>query len=486
MRPQHGQAISLAVLATFVCSVGAQERQTEIRVRAVENGVTTAIVAKGHPPVKQTILERMNTYHVPGVSVAVIHGYQIEWAKGYGVMDRSTNEPVGTETLFQAGSISKPVAAAAAMKLVADGKLALDEDVNLKLRSWKVPESDFTKGEKVTLRRILSHSAGLTVHGFPGYQAGAPVPGLLDVLNGLSPANTPPIRVDAVPGSIWRYSGGGYTVLQLLLTDVTGESFPDLMKRLVLSKAGMSGSTYQQPLPETGRRLAATGHNAAGAPVAGKSHVYPEMAAAGLWTSPSDLARFGIEIQKSREGRSNLILGKASVAEMLKVQKGEWGLGFELRPDSQTPRFLHGGADEGFRAQCIFGFDGEGAVVMTNSDNGSALAYEIIQSIADAYGWRNMAPKERETVTLDSTALESFAGQYQSPQLGMANMRVEGDHLVVSSAVFSNMRFYAASPTKFFPLTGNFPDLTFEKNERGEVIGAAAGEIKARKVPGAK
>lgn len=486
MLSRNVRLLPIVLLALFAGSARAQERQTEIHIKAVESALRTAVVPKGYPPTRWAIVERMKTYHVPGVSVAVIHGYQVEWAKGYGVMDRSTNEVVGTETLFQAGSISKPVAAVAAMKLVEDGKLALDEDVNLKLRSWKIPENELTKTQKVTLRRILSHSAGLTVHGFPGYPGGGAIPRLLDILDGRSPANTPPIRVDAVPGSLWRYSGGGFTVMQLLLTEVTGESFPELMERFILDKAGMSHSTYEQPLQEASRRFAATGHNAAGLPVAGKYHTYPEMAAAGLWTTPSDLARFGIEIQKSREGRSNLILSKRSVADILSPQKSDWGLGFELKPDPQTPRFLHGGADEGFRAQCIFGFDGEGAVVMTNSDNGSALAYEILQSVASVYGWRNMAPRERESIALEPTVLEAFAGRYQSPQLGMASMRVESGHLVVTSAVFSDMEFYPASATKFFPLTGNFPDLTFVKNERGEVVGVSAGEMKATKVAGAK
>jgi CubicO group peptidase (beta-lactamase class C family) len=483
---RHARALAIVLPALFCGFADGQDRQTEAHIQAVESKLTTAVVPKGHTLPPRTIAERMKTYGVPGVSVAVIHGYRLEWAKGYGVMDRSTNEAAGTDTLFQAGSISKPVAAAAAMKLLEDGRLALDEDVNAKLRSWKVPENEFTRTEKVTVRRILSHSAGLTVHGFPGYAAGGAVPGLADILDGRSPANTPPIRVDTVPGSIWRYSGGGFTVLQLLMTDVTGNRFPELMDRLVLSKLGMNRSTYEQPLPEASRRFAATGYDAAGRPIAGKYHTYPEMAAAGLWTTASDLARFGIEIQKSREKRSNLVLKQQSVAEMLRPQQGAWGLGFELRPDSAAPRFLHGGADEGFRAQCIFGFDGEGAVVMTNSDNGSALAFEVIQSIASVYGWRDMAAKERDSIMLEREILESFGGRYQSPQLGMASMRVEGDHLVVSSAVFHDLEFYPASATKFFPLTGNFPDLSFVKNERGEVTGVSAGEMRATKVASAK
>jgi CubicO group peptidase (beta-lactamase class C family) len=485
MRRQCARHLLVGFAALWAASAIAQERQPDAQTRAVETGLTPVVIAKGHVPARWSIVERMKAYHVPGASVAVVHGYRIDWAKGYGVRDQGTGEPVTAETLFQAGSISKPVAAAAALRLVEQKRLLLDRDVNLDLRSWKVPENEFTTSEKVTLRRLLSHSAGLTVHGFPGYASGAPVPRLVDVLDGKSPANTPAVRVDATPGSIWRYSGGGYTVMQLLLADVTGETFPELMERLVLRQAGMKQSTYEQPLPEKARPLAATGYNAAGAPIPGKYHTYPEMAAAGLWTTPSDLARFGIEIQKSREGRSTLI-EKESAVEMLRVQKGTWGLGFELLPDPQTPRFLHGGADEGFRAQFIFDANGDGAVVMTNSDNGSDLAREIIQSIAAAYGWRNMAPKERETVRLETAALESFAGRYQSPQLGIATMRVQNDHLVISSAVFSDMDFYPASSKVFFPLAGGLPEITFVRDERGNVVGAAAGPIQATKIQSAK
>lgn len=470
---------SLAVLAILAGAAGAQ---TEARIKAVENGLTTAVVAKGHPSVPKTIEDRLKTYHVPGVSVAVIHGYKIDWAKGYGVMDLATKEAVRTDTRFQAGSISKPVAAVAAMKLVEEGKLALDEDVNRKLQSWKVPDNDFTKRQKVTLRRIMSHSAGLSVHGFPGYQADAAVPSLVEVLDGRPPANTPPIRVDVEPGSIWRYSGGGYTVMQRLMTDVTGEAFPALMSRLVLGRIGMADSTYEQPLPPALRKRAATGYTATRAPIPGKYHTYPEMAAAGLWTTPSDLARFGIEIQNSRTGGSNSILTKPSVSEMLTVQKGEWGLGFTLTTNSPTPRFSHGGADEGFRAECVFDFNGDGAVVMTNSDNGSSLAREIIQSVGAAYGWRNMVPRQREAIALDFAALQKFAGQYQSPQLGLATLRVEGDHLLGSSAAFTDLEFYPLSAVKFFPLTGGFPEITFIKNAQGEVTGATTGEITATRV----
>lgn len=221
----------------------------------------------------------MSAYRVPGVSIAIIHNGSIEWAQGFGAAQVGGG-PVTTETLFQAGSISKPVAAMAALHLVEKGTLALDSDVNQALTSWKIPASAAAPGAVVTLRELLSHTAGLTVHGFPGYAAGTPIPTLVQVLDGEKPANTAPVRLEAAPGSRWKYSGGGYTVMQQLLLDVSHQPFPKLMHDTVLAPIGMTRSTYEQPLPTELRSGAATPYKANGAPVEGGFHIYPEMAAA--------------------------------------------------------------------------------------------------------------------------------------------------------------------------------------------------------------
>jgi CubicO group peptidase (beta-lactamase class C family) len=204
------------------------------------------------------VAAQMRDHGIVGLSLAIIDDGKIIKARGYGFTDKSGKTPITTSTLFQAGSVSKSVAALGALRLVEQGQLALDEDVNAKLQTWKVPENEFTKDEKVTLRRLLSHSAGLTVHGFPGYAVGSPVPTLVQVLDGEKPANTPAIRVDCVPGSQWRYAGGGYTVMQQLLIDVTGQPFPEFMQKSVLKPLGMAQSTYAQPLAQR------HGHNDAG------------------------------------------------------------------------------------------------------------------------------------------------------------------------------------------------------------------------------
>ena len=199
----------------------------------------------------------MGIYNVPVVSVAVIDNGKIEWAKGYGVRETETNLPVTVDTLFQSGSISKPVAAMAALKMVQNGSLSLDEDVNKRLVRWKMPENEFTKEQKVTLRRLLSHSAGVSVWGFGGYRADAKLlPDVPQILDGSAPANTKPVRVIEAPGSKWSYSGGGFTVVQLLMTDVSGKPFAELMEETVLKKLGMKSSTYQLLPPDTFQQVA--------------------------------------------------------------------------------------------------------------------------------------------------------------------------------------------------------------------------------------
>ena len=352
-------------------SVRPDDAAVEARIARVESGLLPAFVVAGQPLPAKPLAQRMTDLKTPGVSVAVINDGAIEWAKGYGVTETGTVTPVTAQTLFQAASISKPVAALAALRLVEQGKLALDEDVNAKLASWKVPENDFTKTEKVTLRRLLSHSAGLTVHGFGGYAADAPVPTLVQVLEGAKPANSDAVRVDVVPGTIWRYSGGGYTVAQLLMTDVTGRPFPDLMAELVLKPVGMTDSTYEQPLPEARRGAAASGHTSDGKLVPGRYHTYPEMAAAGLWTTPTDLAKFLLEIERARRGKS-AVLSQALALEMTTAQKPGYGLGLSLDGFGKMASFGHGGSNEGFKCQMTAFFEGgRGAVIMTNGDQGA-------------------------------------------------------------------------------------------------------------------
>ena len=373
----------------------------EERIRHVEAGLVSIPMGEGQAPLQFNLQQLMGALKVPGLSVAVIHDFNLAWVKAYGVTEAGTSTLVTPKTLFQAGSISKPVAATGAFYLVGHGKLSLEEDVNQELKTWKVPENEFTATQKVTLRRLLSHSAGLTVHGFPGYATDQPVPTLVQIFNGEKPANTAPIRVDLVPGSKFRYSGGGITIEQQLIMDVTGKPFPQFMHDTVLGPIGMSESTYQQPLPSALAAQAASGTRADGKVLPGKWHVYPEMAAAGLWTTPTDLAKFAIETALSKNGKSNRVLSEAMTRQMLTPQIDDVGLGFFLGLGGNPNAFGHDGSDEGFQAILIMISDsGQGAAVMANSDNGIAVGQYLVNSIAREYGWKYTPPKSSAAVAL--------------------------------------------------------------------------------------
>ena len=275
------------------------------------------------------ITAEMARRQVPGLSLAIIQDGKIQ-ARAYGVLEQGSTRPVTTETLFQAGSISKPVAAAGALRLVEQGKLSLDAPVNDYLTGWKVPANRFTATRPVTLAGILSHTAGLTVHGFPGYAVNTQVATVRQVLDGAPPANTAPIRVDTTPGSIWRYSGGGYTVMQQMVADVTGRPFPEVLRESVLLPFGMTSSSYAQPLPAELAARTAAGYYQDRSLVEGRWHLYPEMAAAGLWTTATDLARFAVGIQETLAGRSPAVLSQAMARRMTTEVMGGYGLGLAL------------------------------------------------------------------------------------------------------------------------------------------------------------
>ena len=249
-----------------------------------------------------TLQQVMEQFHVPGVSVAVIKDFKIDWAKGYGVADVETGTRVDADTLFQAASISKPVAAMAAVRAVQDGRFSLDQDINTILKSWKLPDSEFTRGHPVTPRALMSHTSGLgDGFGFPGYHPSAPRPTLVEILNGSQPSNVGAVLMERPPFTAEKYSGGGVTLMQLAMTDALGRPYPEIMQSLVLGPIGMTNSAYEQPL--LGRRAIGTRRartTARGLAMDAKWHVYPELAAAGLWTTPTDLAKFAIEVQQTR------------------------------------------------------------------------------------------------------------------------------------------------------------------------------------------
>jgi CubicO group peptidase (beta-lactamase class C family) len=365
-------------------------------IATIETHITpTGASAEARAP--RTLTARMAELKVPGVSVAFIENGKVTWTRAYGVGAAGGTQTVTPDTLFQAASMSKAFAATAALRLVDQGKLNLDKDVNGYLKAWKVPASPYTTDQKVTLRRIFSHTAGLTVGGFPGYQAGKPVPSLVQMLDGTAPANTPPIRSFEAPGGAFAYSGGGYLVGQLAIVEAGGKPYPELLDQLVLRPAGMRQSTFQQPLPQALIGRSASGHDAKGAVIPGGRNSYPEYAAAGLWTTPSDYGRFLIALQDSYAGRPHALLSPASAKTMMTSVDANYGLGLALGRQGGHPFIQHGGGNAGFQCNAFAFLDGsrQGFVVMTNGDAGGALASEITRALVAAYGWGEQDPATR-------------------------------------------------------------------------------------------
>jgi CubicO group peptidase (beta-lactamase class C family) len=466
-------SIALVCIVGFPISQNLPASAQDDRIARIENHLLPAVVIRGQPVPAMTVAERMAHYSVPGVSVAFFDHGHIAWTRVYGFADPAAKARVTPDTLFQAGSISKPVSALAMLRLVQEGKLNLDEDVNLKLRAWKVPDNEFTKEQKVTLRRIVSHSAGLTVHGFPGYASGEPLPTVLQILNGERPANSPSIRVDTVPGTVWRYSGGGYVILQLLLTETTGKPYPQIVDELVLKPAGMTHSTYVQPLPPNFTPFALP-YGPSGEPLKGGPYTYPEMAPAGLWTTPSDLAKLAIEVSNEYLGKSSKILSQNTVIQVLTRQKDDWGLGFALVNSGSTLRFGHNGANAGFRCDLeAYAASGQGIAIMTNSDRGGPFLTEYLRAVASEYGWPDFQPSERSLATVDHVLLSAYAGDYRAGGVGNLRVTIKDAKLFVQAGTLGPdpQELFPESENQFFLSQSQDISFTFEKDAKGSISG---------------
>lgn len=472
----HSQAKAPSASEVSV-SVKPRAQGEDEGIWAIENQLIPPFLGKNHPVSQRGVLSRMKELKVPAVSIAVVRNTQLSWAKAYGVATVSSGRPATPQTLFQAASLSKPVAAATALTLVQDRRIALDEDVNQKLTSWKIPAADTNMFRKVTLRRLLSHSAGLTVEGFPGYTSDKPLPTLRQILDGQAPANTAPVRLQLEPGLQYRYSGGGYQVVELLISDLTGSEFEDVVREKVLQPVEMADSTYD---PANGPpRDLATGYTGEGKPLEAGHYIYPELAAAGLWTTPSDYARFGAELQRARQGRSTRVLSREMVTEMLSEQMKPAGLGFELR-DGVAKWFLHTGMNAGFQSLALFNQGGDGVVVMTNSDTGMILARELVATIARAYGWNDYFPEERPTVATTAEKLKEYAGSYSAGRFGTIVVQARNDRLLIGTESRPLVEFFPESDLMFFPETPGYK-ARFRRNILGNVSAISFGKLVAPK-----
>jgi CubicO group peptidase (beta-lactamase class C family) len=459
--------ISGAGFALLVSTTVHAASQMDPNIKRVEAGLLP--IAAEEIGIPANIRDRMQAYRVLGVSIAVIDEGKIAWAKGYGIADSTTGRPVTTKTLFQAASISKPISAMGVLLLVQNGLVTLDSNVNEKLQSWKVPESDTTRAHPVTIRMLLNHTAGLS-HGDSGgdpFALGDKLPTLLEALKGQPPARSGPIRVVSPPGKTFEYSGAGYEVLQQLVTDVSGKPFEEYMQSEVLKPIGMTSSTFAQPLPASLRSIAATGHYAGGRAYPGSFQMGPELTVAGLWTTPTDIARYIISVQESYSGLLEKPLRAAIAREMLKPGLGNRGLGPAISGGGPSIRFGHDGFNEGFESSfTAYVHEGRGAVVMANSGFAFMLIKEILDSISRVYAWPAYGPTTQQppaanihqqlVLPVPQPALTSSPGRYKIGDQVTIEIHSRGHGLFVDWPGFGIAEIFATPGGRFF-----CPQLTF-------------------------
>lgn len=405
----------------------APSHDTAVRRERVEHGLLPIVRIAGRDT-SWTIGERLAHYRCPGTSIAVLKDGRIDWVGGYGHLDADGRDgsadadghrpldPCGPDTIFMVASCSKPLAALIVLQQVERGVLDLDTPVNTYLRRWQVPDNDLTAANPVTLRRCLSHTAGLTVNGWGVVpQDGSPVPSVIDLLEGRPPSKMPAVVVDRQYDGTNRYSGGGYLIAQLVVEDVLGRDFADIADEMVFGPLGMTRSTYRHPLPAELRHDVASGHGDSGHPAPGGWMLSPEKAAGGLFSTARDYAAFLLAVRAAVRGEPNAVLGQSLAREMVtRHDRSAFGLGFRVLGDGATHRINHGGSNDGYQSETdLYLESGDGAVVLTNATSGLLLFREVLNGIADAYGWPGYMPEPKQLATLSDADLQRYAGEYR-------------------------------------------------------------------------
>lgn len=362
-----------------------------------------------------TLQERMKFYKVNGMSIAVVKNYKIEWAKGYGFADVESKIPVTENTIFEPGSISKSVNALALMKLVQNKKINLFDDINHYLSSWKFPYDNKANRKIITLANLLSHTAGLSVPGFGGYKFGDSLPTIYQTLNGQFPANNLAVRSIFEPSNKMEYSGGGTMISQLLLMDITKQPYDKFLQETVFGPLGMTNSFFTQPIPDAKIQIAATGYDSLGIALKGKYPIMTEQAAAGLWTTPTDLCKVIIEMQLSLQGKSNKILNQQNTEMVLTPYLDESvSLGYMIDDHQGNKYFKHEAGNYGFSG-VYYGSvdDGNGVAILINSEN-SGILKEIGLAICDVYEWAGFPKKESKTIIkIEESVAQKYIGIYE-------------------------------------------------------------------------
>ena len=473
--------IALIILTIFVGHVFAQNTSLPYRIKEVENNLIPFVPVKGFEG--WNIIDRMRYYKVPGATIAVIKDFKIDWAKGYGLADTLKKIPVTTETMFSAGSISKFLMAVTALKMVESNQIELERPINNYLTSWKIAENDFTRKTSITLRLLLSHSAGTSQSTYFGFTPTQPLPTIVEILSGAKISETRPVVVNSEPNKEFRYSGGGSMIAQMALMDISKLNFSDLTQQILFDKLGMRNSTFEQPIPEKFVKQSSWAYSSASW-FKGMPYVYPQQAAAGLYTTPTDLAKFFIDVQKSYIGKGR-VLSKATAKQMLSPQqnvsdgsyKEQIGIGPFLiqRTDNKDPDgvyFEFTGVNAGFLAYGIASVtNGNGVIIMLNSgDNVNGLGKEIRRAVAKVYDWTNFLPTEIQPISLTDTELDKFVGRYRMATDEVLYLRREKNYLVENINEGNDIYCFPISKDTIVFTDYNIKGF-FVRNDKGEIIG---------------
>lgn len=462
-------------------SLFAQKNQVQQRIKRVESNLIPFVPVNGFPT--WNLQERMKHYGVQGVSIAVVNDFKVEWAKGYGMADTLKKQPVTTETMFSAGSISKLLMAFGAFQLVQSQQLSLDAPINNYLKSWKIPDNNFTAKTPITLRMLLSHKAGTSQQSYFGFlPEKKPLPTIIDILKGNPIAETRGVVVNSEPNKEFRYSGGGSMVAQLAVMDASNKKFEDYIDSAIFKPLNMSNSTFYQPVPEKYKSQTSWGYSAASW-YKGTPYVYPQLAAAGLYSTPTDLAKFVVEMQKAYRGDGKLLnknFAQLMTTSQVNVSEGAYreqvGIGPFLlqRVDNKEDKgiyFEFTGVNAGFTAYLIGNLtEGYGAVIMLNTgDDFNGLGKEIRRAIAKTYNWYKFLPEAISPVELPQNTLDQYTGRYRNSQNEVVYIRRQKNYLVEN--INDGEDIYC------FPIKKDsivFTDFNikggFGRNEKGEVI----------------
>lgn len=453
----------------WLTTVTAQQHYSKAvneQIARVETNLSGGLIIDGK---LYSLTERMKHYNVQGLSVAVIDNYQIVWAKGYGYADKKEGRKVTANTIFEPGSISKSLNAVGILQLAQQGKLDLYQDINQYLVNWKFPYDTVSHGKKITTAQLLSHTAGLSVHGFPGYHRDSAIASVTDILDGRAPSNTEAVRSYTEPGKEVRYSGGGILITQQMLTDLTKQRYEEYMYEHVFRPLGMTNSSYNQPPAISQRKNLATGYKSNGDEVPGKYFVYPEKAAAGLWTTPTDICKYILEMQQAYQGKSSKLLNQEMVKLHLTPYKNDVALGTYIQNRNGEKYFVHSASNEGFTGYFLGGLtNGKGVALFVNSEDGSVLL-ELLNSIALVYNWEGFRkPEQITTVPVNDTLTSKYIGEYITDGI-FSEVKKEKDGLYLwTDGISSKMYFTSTTDFRNIELAGT---KTFTFDNAGTVTG---------------